>query len=250
MIVDGNVNPLTVIGGQNSNTFIQSGTQLANVTFDGGPAGSQNIFQVEPNNNYNDTVVSHGGFNTLDITQAFLPTTLVQKPGATPDVIGETVDMNLDGGQSQIIYNIAAFDPDIGSLIHPSLLVSNSTASLSLQGTIQTVIAGNDDTLFAVPATISGTTPEPGTTVVLAGAGNTVFGAQGSTVLAFGGGNHVTQSSDQATVNAANASSPQRDGGSNSTSTAPPPRNRPTLSSTPRPSPSTSSATRDAPGLL
>src|SRR5206468_4020136 len=107
-----NLNPLTVIGGRVSNTFIQQGTQLADVTFVGGPAGSQNIFQVEPNNDFNVTVVSSGGANTLDITRAYLPATGIRKPGATVRQIGATVDLNQVNGQSQIIYNSAALDPD------------------------------------------------------------------------------------------------------------------------------------------
>ena len=74
VMVQGNLNPLTVMGGPVSTTFIQTGTQLADVTFEGGPTGSQNTFQVDPNNNFNDNVVSNGGSNTLDITRAFLPT--------------------------------------------------------------------------------------------------------------------------------------------------------------------------------
>src|SRR5262249_3566314 len=156
----------------------------------------------EPNNNHDDTVMSHGGSNTLDITQAYLPTNGDQKPGATVPRIGATIDMNLVAGQRQIIYNSAALDRNIGSLVDPGFLASNSTASLTIEGTIQTVVAGSGNTLFAAPATGSGTTQEPGTSIVLVGSGNKVFGAQGVTVLAFSGGNQVSQSLDPASAGA------------------------------------------------
>ena len=264
--VQGNTNPLTVVGGAVSTTFVQTGTQLADVTFEGGPTGSQNTFQVAPNNNFNDNVVSNGGSNTLDISRAFLPTDVVKKSGSTPQVIGATVNLTKVSGQTQIIYNSAVLDPDIGSLLDPSLLVSNSTASLSLKGTVQTVIAGSDSTLYAAPATSDGTTQVPGTTIILVGTGNKVFGAAGSNVLAYSGGNDVVQAADQSAVDEVNAyvagSSTQAQNYLDSPSTAQqafvaanaaefakyivdnPGTIRPSSRRTPRPSPGTSRGTR------
>ena len=97
-------------------------------------------------------IVNGGGINTLDLSEAALPTTRPQKPGTAPRLIGAIVDLNENTGQVQEIYQTELQDPDIGSLVDPSLLLTNSTSSLSLSGRFQNVIVGSGATLFAAPA--------------------------------------------------------------------------------------------------
>ncbi len=107
-------------------------------------------------------------------------------------------------GQTQFIYQDLE-DPDIGSLVDPSLLTSDSTDAIALQGRFQSFIAGSGDTLFAASATAFRTSRAPEHCVN----GNRQQGLRRPglvRVQSFMGGNQVIQQSaaaaDAGTVNA------------------------------------------------
>ena len=102
-------------------------------------------------------MVDHGGSNTLDLTTAFLPTTLVRYQ-APPEAIGPSIDLTQDSRAGPVIYDGAWTIPTSGPWSTPASLISNSTASLSLQGAFQTVIVNSDATLYAAPATTNDST--------------------------------------------------------------------------------------------
>src|SRR5262249_49995758 len=121
--------------------------------------------------------------------------------------VGVTIDLRLNNGEKQFVYQGQLSNPDIGSLIDPSLLTSDSTASLSLNGTFKTVIAGSNDIIYAASAYSGSNNAQSvsGTAIVLAGSGNTVYGAAGSSVLAYSAGNSVIQNFDSKSTQAINA---------------------------------------------
>ena len=124
-----------------------------------------------------------GGSNTLNLVNAFVPTTNDAKASAsaTPAQIGVTINLAENTGQVQNVYQGQLSNPDIGSLVDPSLLTSSSTASLSLEGTFKTVIAGSDDIIYAASAyagSASSLSSVSGTAIILSGTANTVYCAR------------------------------------------------------------------------
>ena len=182
--------PVVVVGNAVSNTFTMTGTQGNNVTFEGGIG--LNVFVPDPSGGFNVTLVDPSALsNTINLSNVYLPTTTAVKatPGGAQQV-GATLDLSQNSGEKQLVFDTAVTDPDIGSLVDPDLLTSNSTDSVSLVGSFPTVIAGSGDTLYAAAAT---SLTQPGTAFDLMGTGNTVYAAPGSTVTAYSGGNTVIQ---------------------------------------------------------
>ncbi len=182
---------VVVTGDPVNNTFMMTGTQGNNVTFQGGTG--LNLFVPNPTGGFNITLVDPAGStNTIDLSKVYLPTIIGDKSTGSTVQIGATLDFSQNSGQKQLVFNTAVDNPDIGSLVDPSLLTSNSTDSLSLVGTFPEVIAGSGATLYAAP---SRSATKPGTAFILTGSGNTVYAAPGSSVVAFSGGNQVIESS-------------------------------------------------------
>ena len=205
IVVQSSAVPIVVRGGRLDNTFVEEMGQVADVTFIGGPANSVNTFDVAPSDNDHITLVDGGGTNTLNLAGAVLPTTGPVKPGEAPPIIGATVDLTKNGGQVQYVYQNGLLNPDIAAFVSPGVAATNSLSSLSLQGRFQNAVAGNGATLYAAPASADLSSQQAGTNIILAGTGNTVYGAAGSVVQAFSGGNNVIQKSDPATSSALNA---------------------------------------------
>ena len=195
-------NPIVVMGDPTSNTFTMAGNQENDVTFIG--SVGLNNFAPDPANGFNVTLVDPpAATNTIDLSQAFLPTSVAARAAGGAKQIGATIDLTQNNGQKQSIYNSAVTDPDIGSLLDPSELTSNSGDTVSLEGTFPKVILGSGATLFAAPATYDSTgATVPGTDVVVMGTGNTVYGSPGATIDAPAGGNNVIQNFDQTQANA------------------------------------------------
>src|SRR4029077_7553955 len=101
------------------------------------------------------------------------------KPGAPLRTLGVALDLTQTTGQGQLLYQSVLSTPNIGTLVDPSLLHSDSTAALALNGTIQKVLAGSGANLFTAGTSIVNGTTQPGTYVVLKGSDNTVYGAPG-----------------------------------------------------------------------
>ena len=210
VIINGNTNPVTVIGGLVSNDFIVR-NQMADVTLVGGPAPSTNDFDIAPANNHNIALIDGGGTNTIDVTSAVVAATPPSSGEFTTTAsVGVTIDLNETQGQVQLVYQSQLNNPDTGSHFNPNGVTSDSTASLSLQGRFQSIVGGNGDTFYAAgssstDATDLSSSSLGGTKIILAGSDNTVFGAQGSIVQAFSGGNNVIQNFDPTSASAISA---------------------------------------------
>ena len=208
---------LDLIGGKDVNTFTNyttiSGQDTpvdAPVQMVGGPVGSTNTFNLIPANTL--TLVDKGGDNTLDLSNAVIPvvngvddtgSATVTSKGVVR-YIGVTVIMTDTAGEPQFVYQGQLADPDIGSLVDPSLLTSSNLASVSLQGVFENVILGSGATLFAAPSSFSPTTGAgtAGTHVTLVGVDNTVYGAADATITGNQGNNTVIQNFDETQANA------------------------------------------------
>ncbi len=196
----------TLIGGQSTNTFIKTANEHVNETIVGGGPGSTNNFQVVPNSAV--TLVSEGGTNVIDLSAAGI---LVLDKSGNSRIIGVDVDLSQTSGQQQLVYQQQLTNPDIGSLVDPSVLPTNNDASLGLQGKFQTVIVGSGATLYAAPSTYDPTTGQTlaGSTIILNGTGDTVYGADGATIKGNTGGNNVIQNFNATTASAFLASGAQ-----------------------------------------
>ena len=194
--------PVVVLGDPVNNTFQMTGTQGNDVTFEGGTG--LNLYVPDPSGGFNVTLIDPAALsNTIDLTKAFLPTSASDKASGSVQQIGVTLDLNSNTGQKQFVYSDAATDPDIGSLIDPSLLASNSGDSISLFGVFPAVILGSGATLFTASTSYDAAGGvAPGTNVALMGTGNTVYGAPGSVITSQTGGNTVIQNFDSAQADA------------------------------------------------
>ena len=194
--------PATLIGGQNTNTFIQTATEPVALTLIGGGPGSTNTFNIAPT--ISDTIVSGGGQNTINL-------------GTTPT--GATVDLNQVNGQTQYIYRPALTNTENFS---GSQLASLSSASLSLQGSFSEAIGSNDDTFFA--AGIRGCEREHDNPFDDPPDGNRQYGVRRTRgdSPAFGGGNTVMPSPDGSAASAINAFLPKASAGTEGYRALPP----------------------------
>ena len=194
--------PVVAMGGPVSNTFQQTGIQENSVTFKGGTG--QNTFVPVPTGNHNVAVVTSPAMsNTLNLSNDVLPTTVIDKTTGLPKQIGAYFDLN--NSQQQDLYQSQLENPDIGSLVDPSELTTNSKDSLSLQGPAPMVILGNGANLYTAStsySTASGNTVVPGTTVVALGTDNTIYAGTGVTVQSSVGGNTVIQNYNPTQANA------------------------------------------------
>jgi hypothetical protein len=131
-------------------------------------------------------LIDNGGNNVIDLTQAPL---------------GIALDLGLnDGTHPQSIYQPALSNPNLeeqGAIagFTQGAVTSLQQSTLNLQGNFQEVIGSSNNLLFAAPPPSAPSSNlaafSPGSLVVLTGSNNVVYGAPGSTVLSFSGGNQV-----------------------------------------------------------
>jgi hypothetical protein len=187
-------------GGQNSTKFV---LPLGGTGTPGNPNGFSGGGGTPPASPaVHIALVVSGGQNVIDLSGAGLP--VLNKTNGTVQNVGVTLDLNLTNGQQQFVFQPQLANPDIGSLVAPNLLTSDSQDSLSLQGKFQQVVVSSGATLFAAPSgyDLSTGAAVPGTNLVLEGSGNTVYGAPGATIQAFSGNNNVVQSFNETAANA------------------------------------------------
>ena len=190
--------PISVTGGQDQNTIIETLADVAPTTITTGGAGSTNDIIIDPAN-ATKVIAQAGAATTLDLSNAVY--SVQGKDGSVTSYFGPTVDFTQTAGQKHGFYPTDVTNPSFYSLLDPSQLTSLSNASLALVGVIQTVVAGSGATLYAAAANTAGVA-QPGTNVVLMGTDNTVYAPLGSSVQSYSGGNQVIQQTDASQVNA------------------------------------------------
>ncbi len=204
--------PLRIIGSLGTTEFILpfgiNVTPGTTVTLVAG-AGPQTIFNVAPSGGDNVVLVAGGGTNTINLTEALVPTDRPVKPGQVVNGVGPTIDMTIINGKAQLVYG-----PIVGQGIFfsdgaaPPESAADAMSTLALQGTFQSVIAGDDSTIYTAPAgysTSSAPSNTPGTNIVLDGTGNTVYAAAGATIQSLMGGQNVVQNLDPSALSAVEA---------------------------------------------